>query len=163
MIKTLDPRYEIPSRKYMSQVAIPTLYQTHRAQLQTDLVTARHFATTTDMWSSRTMELYLSLTVHFINDKWVLQSHCLQTSYFPDDHSGELLATGLREALDSWGLSENILVAITTDNGANIIKAVQLNNWTRLQCFGHRLHLAIGKQYNNIELFERKIPQFVKF
>ncbi|XP_063742293.1 E3 SUMO-protein ligase ZBED1-like [Eleginops maclovinus] len=145
MIHTLDPRYEIPSRKYFSQVAIPNLYQKHRAKLETDLATVKHFAATTDMWSSRTMDPYLSLTVHFISDEWVLESHCLQTSYFPDDHTGELLAAGLQEALDSWGLSEQKLVAITTDNGANIKKAIELNHWTRLQCFGHRLHLAIER------------------
>ncbi|XP_055040058.2 E3 SUMO-protein ligase ZBED1 [Misgurnus anguillicaudatus] len=143
MIKTLDPRYEMPSRKYFSQVAIPNLYQKHRAKLETDLATVHHFAATTDMWSSRTMEPYLSLTVHFISEEWVLQSHCLQTSYFPNDHTGEFLAAGLKEAFDSWGLSEQKLVAITTDSGANIKKAIELNNWTRLQCFGHRLHLAI--------------------
>ncbi len=37
------------------------------------------------------------------------------------------------------------MVCITTDSGANIVKAASLNNWTRLQCFGHRLHLAIGE------------------
>ncbi|KAK0144040.1 Zinc finger BED domain-containing protein 1 [Merluccius polli] len=141
MIKTLDPRYKLPSRKYFSQVAIPNLYQQNRCDGQT----VRHFAATTDMWSSRTMEPYLSLTVHFISEEWLLQSHCLQTSYFPEDHTGELLAAGLHEALDSWGLSEEKLVAITTDNGANIKKAIELNNWTRLQCFGHRLHLAIER------------------
>lgn len=103
MIKTLDPRYEIPSRKYFSQVAIPNLYQKHRAKLETDLAPVSHFAAMTDMWSSHTMEPYLSLAVHFISDKWVLQSHCLQTSYFPDDHTGELLVAGLQEALESWG------------------------------------------------------------
>ncbi len=146
MIKTLDPRYVIPSRKYFSQTAIPNLYQQHRAKLEVDLATVPHFAATTDMWSSRSMEPYLSLTVHFISDDWVLQSHCLQTSYFPDDHTGEFLSAGLQEALDCWGLSVQKLVAITTDSGANIKKAIELNNWTRLQCFGHRLHLAIGKQ-----------------
>ncbi|CAM4654807.1 unnamed protein product [Leuciscus chuanchicus] len=29
------------------------------------------------------------------------------------------------------------------DNSTNIVKAVSLKHWTRLQCFGHRLHLAI--------------------
>ncbi|XP_061608235.1 E3 SUMO-protein ligase ZBED1-like [Phyllopteryx taeniolatus] len=143
IIKTLDPRYEVPSRKYFSHVAMPNLYHKHRAKLETELATVRNFAVTTDMWFSRTMEPYFSMTVHFISDEWVLRSHCLQTSYFPEDHTGELLAAGLQEALDSWGLSEKKLVAITTDNGANIKKAVELNNWTGLQCFGHRLHLAI--------------------
>ncbi|KAK1906521.1 Zinc finger BED domain containing protein 1 [Dissostichus eleginoides] len=36
-------------------------------------------------------------------------------------------------------------VCITTDNGSNIVKAVSLNKWKRLQCFGHRLHLAIER------------------
>ena len=83
MIKMLDPRYELQSRKYFSQVAIPNLYQKNRAKLETELATVPHFAATTDMWSSHTMEPYLSLTVHFISEEWLLQSHCLQTSYFP--------------------------------------------------------------------------------
>ncbi|RXN23605.1 zinc finger BED domain-containing 1-like protein [Labeo rohita] len=145
MIKVLDPRYVLPSRNYFSRTATPNLYQKHRAKVEADLATVRHFSATTDLWSSRSMEPYLSLTVHFISDDGVLHSHCLQTSFFPDDHTGELLAAGLQEALDSWGLSEHRLVAITTDSGANIIKAIELNNWTRLQCFGHRLHLAIER------------------
>lgn len=82
------------------------------------------------------MEPYLSLTIRFINDDWELESHCLQTSFFPEDHTAELIAEGLLEALQSWRLDEKKLVAITTDSGANIKKAVQLNNWIRLQCFG---------------------------
>lgn len=39
MIKILDPRYVLPSRKYFSQTAIPNLYQKHRAKLEADVVT----------------------------------------------------------------------------------------------------------------------------
>ena len=35
------------------------------------------------------------------------------------------------------------MVAITTDNGANIVKACKLAVWSRFQCFGHRLNLAV--------------------
>ncbi|XP_077361925.1 E3 SUMO-protein ligase ZBED1-like isoform X2 [Festucalex cinctus] len=154
MMMTLDPRYEVPSRKYFSQVAIPSLYEKYRAKLEAELGGVRHFAATTDMWFSRTMEPYFGMTIHFISDEWVLQSHCLQTSYFPDDHTGELLAAGLQEALDSWGLPEKKLVAITTDNGENVTKAVELNRWSRLQCFGHRLHLAIEKGLSDERITE---------
>ncbi|XP_067313700.1 E3 SUMO-protein ligase ZBED1-like [Pseudorasbora parva] len=37
------------------------------------------------------------------------------------------------------------MTCMTTDSGANMVKALELNSWTRLQCFGHRLHLAIEK------------------
>ncbi len=43
------------------------------------------------------------------------------------------------------GFKEERQVCITTDNGTNVVKAASLNDWTRLQCFGHRLHLAIGR------------------
>lgn len=66
-------------------------------------------------------------------------------SYYPDDHTREIIVQGLREALESWGLGEERQVALTTDSVANIVKAVQLNDWKRFQCFGHRLHLAIVK------------------
>ncbi|XDV20661.1 hypothetical protein PO909_025953 [Leuciscus waleckii] len=69
----------------------------------------------------------MSLTAHFINQDWNLCSRCLQTSYFPEDHTGEMLAKGLRESLQLWGLQEDRLVCVTTDNATNNILALQLN------------------------------------
>ncbi|XP_039672041.1 ubiquitin carboxyl-terminal hydrolase 29-like [Perca fluviatilis] len=69
-----------------------------------------------------------------------------QTAYFPGQHTAENIACGLSDALASWHLREDQLVCITTDNGANVVKATELNHWVRLQCFGHRLHLAIEKE-----------------
>lgn len=63
----------------------------------------------------------------------------------PEDHTGHNIAHALREALAEWGLNEGKLVCITTDNAANIKLAAEVNGWLRLQCFGHRLHLAIGE------------------
>lgn len=145
MIKTLDPRYEPPSRKYFTEKEMPKLYGQLRERVENDLRELKHYATTTDLWSSCTMEPYISLTIHYITDEWKVASRCLQTSYFPDDHTGEAIAEGLKDALESWGLREESQVCITTDNGTNVVKAVPLNDWRRLQCFGHRLHLAIGK------------------
>nr|XP_054603768.1 E3 SUMO-protein ligase ZBED1-like [Nothobranchius furzeri] len=144
LIKVLDQRYEIPGRKYFSQTALPQLYDECREKLEMDLKDVSFFATTTDLWSSRSSEPYLSLTIHYIDKEWTLQSTCLQTAYFPEDHTAEIISRGLEDALESWNLSKDRQVCITTDNGANIVKAVALQGWTRLQCFGHRLHSAIG-------------------
>ncbi|XP_028298772.1 zinc finger BED domain-containing protein 4-like [Gouania willdenowi] len=88
------------------------------------------------------MQPYMSLTVHFI-DNWTLRSVCLQTAYFPEDHKGETIAHGLKYALSSWNLDEKRLTCMTTDSGTNIIKALRVNEWPNLQCFGHKLHNAI--------------------
>lgn len=86
------------------------------------MATLTFFSTTTDLWSSTTTEPCISLTVHFVNEEFELKSSCLQTPYFPDDHTGENIALGLREALAAWDLCEERQVAITTDNGTNMSK-----------------------------------------
>lgn len=85
----------------------------------------------------------MSLKVHFITEDFELKSCCLQTAFFPESHTAENIAEALREAVSAWGLDETCQVCITTDNAANMVKAADLNKWTRLQCFGHRLHLAV--------------------
>lgn len=70
----------------------------------------------------------MSMTAHFIED-WEIKSACLQTSYFPRDHTGEHIAEALKDALLCWKLEEKRLVAVTMDNRANIVKAVEMNWW----------------------------------
>ncbi|KAI5628279.1 zinc finger BED domain-containing protein 1-like [Silurus asotus] len=67
----------------------------------------------------------------------------LQTSYFPDDHTGEIIGQELKDAMAFWKLVKDRQACVTTDSGKNMIKAMKMNNWTHLQCFGHRLHNAI--------------------
>ncbi|KAL7824766.1 hypothetical protein SRHO_G00344380 [Serrasalmus rhombeus] len=121
------------------------MYEKARDQLAASLACVEFYASTTDIWSSRTTEPYLSLTVHYINSEWKLCSSCLETSYLPEDHTGQNIANDLREFLQSWRLKEENQVCVTTDSGANVVKAVKLNNWSRLSCFGHRLHIAIER------------------
>ncbi|KAF3836730.1 hypothetical protein F7725_004194 [Dissostichus mawsoni] len=89
MLQTIDPKYQLPSRKHFATVALPNLYNKTRARVAEQLQNIVYYSTTTDLWSSRTTHPYLSLTVHFIDGEWALRGMCLQTSYFPDDHTGE--------------------------------------------------------------------------
>ena len=110
---------------------------------------AHYFSATTDLWSSCTSDPYLSLTVHYVDTEWNLQSHCLQANYMPEDHTGEQLQDALSMSFDEWNLDSSKLVAITTDNGSNIKLACQLLQFRRLSCFGHNLDLAINKGFKD--------------
>lgn len=106
-----------------------SFYEACRRKLEIQL---RNYTTTTDTWFNRTSEPYMSLTIHYINEEWALQIRCLQMSYFPEDHTAEILCQRLEDALTPWGLSKDQQVRITTDNAANIVKAVLLKNFTKL-------------------------------
>ena len=75
LLKEFDPQYVLPSCKYFSNTAIPTL---KGEKVVSEVDHAQHFAATTDLWSSTTTEPYISYTVYFIGDNWELQSYCLQ-------------------------------------------------------------------------------------
>lgn len=96
MIKTLDKRYEMPSRNYFSKVALPALYKQCREEIRKEIADLPFYATTTDLWSSRTMEPYMSLTIHYIDEDFEIKTRCLQTSFFPEDHTGEAIALEAR-------------------------------------------------------------------
>jgi hypothetical protein len=57
-----------------------------------------------------------------MGDNWTLRTICLDIVYFPHPHTGEALAERIKEILKEWGI-ENKIIAITTDNGPNIILA----------------------------------------
>lgn len=62
------------------------------------LKNVKHFSPTSDRQTSRTMQPYISLMVHFI-ENWEMKCICLQTGYAPDVHTGEMIALGLSDAL----------------------------------------------------------------
>ena len=74
--------------------------------------------------------------MHYIDDNWKLQSMALQTPYMPQDHTGLEV---LQKTLESWELSKENLVCLTTDSGANIVSAARQLEWTRLS-----LHNAVN-------------------
>ncbi len=132
LVKVLDSRYELPGRKYFSKTALPQLYEECRRKLEINLRNVRYFATNTDLWSSRTSEPYMSLTIHYIDEDWGLQSRCLQTAYFPDDHTADILSAGMEDALASWDLSE--------------VRCA--SKWTTVQTLSRLSHLKNGLAYS---------------
>ena len=124
LVKKLDPQYELPTRKYMSKKAIPDLYSVTRESVKSQISTAIFFAATTDIWSSSTMEPYLSYTLHHISEEWQLKNHCLETLYLPQNHTGTNIAEALESILESWSLKSEQQICITTDNGSNMVAAI---------------------------------------
>lgn len=143
LLQKFDKQYDLPGKTYFSETAVPKMYNTVRASVQSELKSVDFFSATTDMWSSVNMTPYMSLTVHYLTTDWTLKSRCLETVFMPQNHTSDNIAEALRSAFDEWSLDEKKLTCITTDNGANIAAAVRKLSWTWLNYFGHNLHLAV--------------------
>lgn len=104
---------------------------------------------TTDIWTSRTQQAYLTVTAHFITEKWKMESKVLQIRERPERHIGVNISERLKAAACEWNIANDRLAAVVRDNAANMVLAVDLvGEWDDLGCFGHTLQLAVNAGLN---------------
>ncbi|KAJ8305575.1 hypothetical protein KUTeg_016120 [Tegillarca granosa] len=73
LMETADPKYQMPSRKYLSSKLLLENSTEVRNSIMHQLKLAENICLTVDIWSSRQMRGYLGITGHFILD-WTLRS-----------------------------------------------------------------------------------------
>ncbi|XP_077095961.1 E3 SUMO-protein ligase ZBED1-like [Siphateles boraxobius] len=139
LMKTLDPRYAVPSRTYFSAVVIPGLYDKTRKAIESDLTKTESLALTTDSWTSRATQSYMTVTVHYMLD-WQMKSAVLQTRPLYESH---------------------------TNNAANIVNAVNetVEPGPQTGCFAHTVNLAAKRavSINGVSRLLGKVRKVVTF
>uniref|UniRef100_A0A8C4SKE9 BED-type domain-containing protein n=1 Tax=Erpetoichthys calabaricus TaxID=27687 RepID=A0A8C4SKE9_ERPCA len=128
MLKTVEPRYAIPSRQLFAEKAIPLLYEETKKK-------------PCDAWTSRAVQSYVTFTAHYITDNWELESRVLQTTAINESHTAAHIKENIQSVAQEWQLTTTDLV-IVTDNAANMLAAAQLGNFQHVKCFAHTINLA---------------------
>jgi len=70
LINYLEPCYTIPNRITFSRTIIPQQYDKVVAKLKEVVKAANHLSFTTDLWSSINTTDYISITCHFLDNKF---------------------------------------------------------------------------------------------
>ena len=70
LLNYVEPNYQVPSRPHVRNVC-QKLYHSEREHLITKLQ-AKHVALRSDLWTSLAVQAYLTVTVHFINEDWMI-------------------------------------------------------------------------------------------
>lgn len=141
LLKTLDPRYVPPSRTIMRS-SLPNKYKSTKEALEASLSAIKYVALTTDIWTSRQTEGYITVTCHFVSDDWKFRSVVLATVNFSDSHTAEHISEQLGKIVDEWSLRPKV-VGVVTDNAANCVAAIRLPGWRHIPCFAHTLNLIV--------------------
>ena len=95
-VHTLDPRYKIPSRKSLMVGNIPALYEECCSKVKQSLDGTNSAVITTDMWTSRTTEAYLTVSCHIIDENWQMQAYVLETCSFSGQHTVDNICSELK-------------------------------------------------------------------
>jgi hypothetical protein len=98
---------------------ILNVYGDEKQKLKSQLAQIRgRVCLTSDCWTSCTNEGYISLTAHYVDVNWKLQSKILAFAHMEPPHAGRDLALKVLEMLDDWGIEKKIF-SITLDNASS--------------------------------------------
>ena len=105
LLRTLEPRYSVPSRRYITETIMPQLKEEVTDKLKVELVCVEYFSFTTDIWSTDVShDSLLSLTAHWLTDSFVNKSAVLHAQSFPGSHTGENIARTYEAMFDEWSI-----------------------------------------------------------
>ena len=78
-VKSLEPRYKLPTRRALSNEIVPSLYDKARLQVADSVANncVLSLAVTTDAWTSATNDSYISFTAHYLDESFQVHNDCL--------------------------------------------------------------------------------------
>lgn len=144
LVHTLEPKYHIPSRTHFSKSVVPAMYESVRVKVKEALQKGERVAITTDGWTSRATQSYLTITAHTIDIEWEMKSFVLQTRVMFESHTGQNIAAVLKEAVNEWKLGQaDQPTVVVTDNARNMDVAVrEAGLGPHIKCLAHTLNLG---------------------
>ncbi|XP_035442823.2 E3 SUMO-protein ligase ZBED1 [Spodoptera frugiperda] len=160
-VKELNPAYNLPSRKTLSNALLTNLYNSTKESVKSELHQAEYVCLTTDGWTSSPNDSYIAVTVHLFNHQAHLKTFLLECIQFSDSHTAENLAKELKRISDLWEITDKI-VAATSDNAFNIKAAIRLNNWKHVACFAHTINLIVQTSLKEIKNITMNIKHIVE-
>lgn len=117
LLSYLEPGYTPLSRKHLSKLLFKK-YDVKLPLLKETLTSATGIAVTSDIWTSNSMESYMSITTHYISSKWEMESNILKTLHFPERHTGVNISDSIIEVVHSFNIDSKI-VGVVHDTCAN--------------------------------------------
>lgn len=123
LVHGLNPKYELPSRRVVARTLYPSLYNIEVERVSGHLNDAKYVSSTTDIWTSRKTQGFITVTAHFISPEWELLSVVLETTRMIKSHTAENIAEELSRICNKWKILDKVC-SVVTDNTANMSSAI---------------------------------------
>ena len=96
----------------------------------------------TDIWSSDSLDSYLSFTCHWINENWEYKEAYLHAQPFNERHTGENIATTFTTCMNDWHVSNKVHLVVR-DGGSNFVAGFRNAGIPAVSCIAHSLQLVV--------------------
>ena len=145
VLKTLEPRYNCPSRKYFTDSVIPKICNGMKEEVSKLISSDKPIVSlTTDIWSCSSNDTsLLSLTAHWLDKSYTKISAVLHAQALEMAHTGEYIAERISFMLESWNIPQECVHLGISDNASNMVKAMKEASLAHFGCFAHSLQLVV--------------------
>lgn len=156
-IKYFNPRLIVKHSTTFAKYKMPLLYgnvmDVITAVVESEVIKCNQVAFTTDCWTSKAEDPYITLTLHYINEKFELQKFVLNFENFAGRHNGYNISQSLDAMIKEFpNLAKVEKRVMVHDAAANMKSAInQLPNATSLLCADHLLNTSLLHACNNNE------------
>ncbi|XP_016657326.1 uncharacterized protein LOC107882843 [Acyrthosiphon pisum] len=100
---------------------------------------------TSDIWTDIQMKSYIGLTIHYLEGT-KFKSGTIGVHELSKSHTSEHIGESFKTVLSQWEINHNQIIAIVTDNAANMKKAASdiFGTEKYIPCFAHTVNLNVN-------------------
>ena len=146
-VAALEPRYKVPSRKYMTEIVLKKINMGMKEKLLKKLHApgVEYYSFTTDGWSTNVAShSLLSLTAHWVEQDFTKMSAVLCVKEMEGSHTGSAICAKFVSMLSEWDIKKHNVQLVLRDNAANMEKAMRDATIPSYGCFAHSLQLVVN-------------------
>ena len=147
LVNTLEPKYNFPNWKYVTETILHKIYTGIKEELH-KLVHApgvEYYSFTTDVWSTNVAShSRLSLTSHWIDENFQKVSAVLSVEELQASHTGSNICEKFNAMLIKWKIEKAKVHLVLRDNASNMDKAMRDAGVATYGCFAHSLQLVVN-------------------
>ncbi|XP_044586110.1 zinc finger BED domain-containing protein 4-like [Cotesia glomerata] len=167
LLQVVCPYYEIPRRNKITTLikhkaeALKLLFQGKLSEIEC-------FSLNADVWTdTHNSRSFLGCTAHY-HFEGKLSAAVLGVKELQERHTAENIVKALKSMLEVWKIDIKKVIAVVTDNGSNMVKAVNdlFGSAKSVICFAHSLNLVMQElidKSQEITEIVNKIKKIVTF
>ncbi len=95
------------------------------------------------IFGPHSVESFISLTVHWVDEEFQRCSGVLSAQHFPGSHTGENIDQMVSKMMREWEISEERQHILVRDGASNMALGLRLANVASVHCFLHILDLVV--------------------
>ena len=96
------------------RVELDLIYKSIQQNIKAELLQlcndyAAQFSITIDAWTASNQDEYLGITIHYLNNEWILNSKLLIMQNIKQRHSAKYLLQIFEESLDIYNIKDKLI------------------------------------------------------